>query len=129
LLEDAIPWMQQGFRVGAHWKGNKMIFESADGTFGSIAMMSIGWSQLEVDFLVLHEVIESFGSFIVETLQPGMEPSLFERGQDHLVCLDDGRHLMIRDWFTEDVIAVATTQCKNTIVAHTGWHNKLSSQV
>jgi len=52
-----------------------MVFESANGTFCSIAMMDMGWDQLEIHMLSNHEILEGTRCFIIQVLKLGAESS------------------------------------------------------
>jgi hypothetical protein len=47
---------------------NEMIFEGADGAFGSIATMNIWWGKLEVNVLGGEEIFQCLGSLVVKSL-------------------------------------------------------------
>ena len=49
--------------------GNEMVFERSDGSFGGVAAVDVWRSELEVDVLCLHELLECGGCFVVEFLE------------------------------------------------------------
>jgi len=61
--------------VGAAQASNEMVFEHTNGPFHSIAMMDVGWDQLEIHMFSDHELLEGMGCFIIQVLKLGVEPS------------------------------------------------------
>jgi len=75
LREEAIPQVNWKLFVGTAKAGNEMVFESENGTFCSIAMMDMGWDQLEIHMLSNHEILEGTRCFIIQVLKLGAESS------------------------------------------------------
>ena len=55
-----------------------MVFEGADGTFGGVAAVNVGWDQLVFDVFCFHEVFDQRGAFIVEEVHPWFASALDE---------------------------------------------------
>lgn len=65
---EAVPEVEGERGVGAAESGDEMVFERADGTFGSVGSMEAGWHDLEVDCFLVHELLECIGALIVQAL-------------------------------------------------------------
>ncbi len=64
--------MDRKIRIQAAKACNKMIFESADGSFSSIASMNPRWYKLEVDVISMHELFELGRAFVIKLLETGL---------------------------------------------------------
>jgi len=51
--------------VSAAKASNEVVFECADGSFGSIAMVDMGRNQLVINIFSCKEVLEGLGCFVV----------------------------------------------------------------
>lgn len=54
--------------VGAAETGNEMVFEDADGAFGTVASVGVRWDELKVNVVVGEKLFEDGGCFVVESL-------------------------------------------------------------
>ena len=55
--------------VNTAQSGDEVIFERADGTFGSVATVKARRYELIIDFLFLEERLECCRAFVVEAMQ------------------------------------------------------------
>ena len=68
LREEAIPQVNWKLFISAAKASNEMVFESANGTFCSIAMVDVGWDQLEINMFSSREILEGTGCFVIQSL-------------------------------------------------------------
>jgi hypothetical protein len=108
---------------------NEMILESLDCTFGPVATMKAGRSQLVVDVFVGHEVFEELRGFIVKAMQFGTEATALEEAKNCFVGDLDGGLLAIWNWLSMDGIAVLVLKDEDILVATGGGHNKATGLV
>ena len=66
-----------------------MVLEGADSAFGGIAAVHTWWNKLEVDFLLVHKVLQELGAFVVEALELGLESSLCQVCMQNLVGIEN----------------------------------------
>jgi len=71
LGEEMVPEVNGEQFVGAAESTNEVIFEGANGAFGSIAPMDMWWDQLKIDVLGCHIILEGMGCFAVQLLEFG----------------------------------------------------------
>jgi hypothetical protein len=72
LGEETVPFGEGKSGIGGAEDGNKVVFESPDGAFGSICTMFLGRrNSLELDVVFLKGVFESLGTFVVENVKGG----------------------------------------------------------
>lgn len=57
--------MERKGRISAAENGDEMAFEGLNGTFGGVAAVDMGWSQLEIDIMVGEELAKVGGCFVV----------------------------------------------------------------
>ena len=69
MRHKTIPQVEREVFVDAAETGNEVILEGAGGVFGSIAAVDSWWGELKVNFFFAEELFQSFGAFIVETLE------------------------------------------------------------
>ena len=48
-----------------------MIFKCADGFFGGVAAMDVGWDELAILVFGVHELLQYIGAFVVEVVDFG----------------------------------------------------------
>jgi len=60
-----IPKVKRKVLVSATEASDEMVFKSADGTFGGIAVMHMWWDQLEIHILSHQKIFEGLRCFIV----------------------------------------------------------------
>ena len=70
-MEEGGPMLSGKVGIGGCQGCNKMVFERSDGTFGSIATVDAWGCKLEVNIVLLQELLEGVGTFIVESLELG----------------------------------------------------------
>ena len=75
--------------VGGAEASNEVVLEGADGTFGCISSVAVRWHQLEIDFLIVHEVFKDTGAFVVESFEVLVQAGFDEDGVCCGVCLED----------------------------------------
>ena len=68
-----VPEVEREVFVGAAEPGNKMVFECANGSFGGVSSVDMWWHELEGDLLIMEELFENFGGFVIEALQEWSE--------------------------------------------------------
>ena len=73
MREDAVPKIEWEIAVCAAEAGDKVVFERADGAFGCVSSMDMGRGELEVHLGAVHELLQGFGGFIVESLEAWSE--------------------------------------------------------
>ena len=66
MREEAVPFGQGKLRVNGAKNGDKMILESADGTFGGVGAVFFWWNALKLDIVFLERVFEILGAFVVK---------------------------------------------------------------
>ena len=93
-----IPWMQRELRIHAAPSCYEMVFACADGSFRSIGLVFVGGSELEVNLLFVHAVLEELASFIVKALQFRFASTVYEAFDDLLVAIEEGGRFAIPDW-------------------------------
>ena len=71
--------------VGARDAGNEVVFEGSNGSFGSVASMNARWDKLQVNVLLVNELLEGFGSFVVDPSEFGSQACGNENSQGLLV--------------------------------------------
>ena len=82
--------------VDAAQAGNEVIFERADGTFGSIAPMDAGRYQLEVYTFLDEESFECSGALVVQSMKLGTES---RSNKSHVQRLKRGENAHARSAF------------------------------
>ena len=87
-----------------------MIFESADGPLGSIASMYVGGRKLEVNFSLMHLVLEDARCFIIKALQFWLKPPGGEEIVDLAIGLQDGCGRAVLEWRRDDCVAIIITK-------------------
>lgn len=78
--------MQRETSIGGSQSGNEMVSEGADGTFSCIALVAVVWHKLEVCVLVLHAFFKNIGTFVVESLETGLQACLDKDSMCFGVC-------------------------------------------
>ena len=68
MREDTVPEIEREIAVRAAEAGDEVVFERADGAFGCIMPMDMGRGELEIDLGTVHELLQGFGGFVVESL-------------------------------------------------------------
>ena len=91
--------MQGEVFVDAAQAGNEVIFERADGTFGSVASMHAGGYQLEVDTFVDEKGFEGSRAFVVQSMKLGAEPRRNEARVQRLESGENARAGAAFHWF------------------------------
>ena len=69
MRHKTIPQVEREVFVDAAKASNEVILEGADGAFGGIAAVDAWWGELKVNYFFAEELFQSFGAFIVETLE------------------------------------------------------------
>jgi hypothetical protein len=67
---------------------HKVLLESPDGAFGSVASMAMRWHQLVSDIMEGEEILQSGGCHIVECLELWLETLNCELLMDGIICFD-----------------------------------------
>ena len=86
--------------------GDEVILERADGAFGSIATMDVGWSKLEVNIFLNKEVLEGVGAFIVKTMETRAQSGSTQLSMNLLEGGNNRMTFAIFDWFCQNGVAV-----------------------
>jgi hypothetical protein len=60
--------MNREVAVDTAHPGDEMILKGTDRALRGITSVYMGWNQLIIDVLLVHEVLEDLGAFIVEAL-------------------------------------------------------------
>ena len=68
--------MERKSFIGTAEATNEVVFEGVDGTFGGIAVVDVRGDKLKINLLLMHELLENVGLFIVEALEVGAETRL-----------------------------------------------------
>jgi hypothetical protein len=55
--------------VGTAQCRNEVILEGANRAFGGVASVDAGWDELIIYAFAGHELLESFGAFVIESLE------------------------------------------------------------
>ena len=72
--------------------------------------MQVGRGELEGDSLFLHEGIDSYGAFIVQSLKNGLQSEVGELGVEGRVGSDEFMFAAGLQWFWDYVISVIIVQ-------------------
>ena len=102
--------MQRKIWVAAVNTCDQMVLERLDGPFGSVGAMQVGWGELKGESFFLHEGLESFGAFIVKSLENGSQASFGELGVEGGVGSDDFMFAAGLQWFWDYGIVVIIVQ-------------------
>jgi hypothetical protein len=92
--------------VNAAEASNEVVFECADGAFGSVSAMYAGWGELKVNVFFLSELFQGLSTFIVKALEAGAEFRRVQFGMEVLISGKDGSTCAVLDGFGEDTVAV-----------------------
>jgi hypothetical protein len=65
-----------------------VLFESPDGAFGGVALVTVGWNQLISDIIDGEEILQSGQCFVVESLELWFETFDGELLMDAVICFD-----------------------------------------
>ena len=57
MREEAVPEMDGEIGCGGAKARDKMVFEGADGAFGGVAAVGVGWNKLVFHVLLFHPVL------------------------------------------------------------------------
>ena len=91
--------MQRKIWVASANTCDQMVLERLDGPFGSVGAMQVGRGELEGESLFLHEVLESCGAFIVQSLENGLQALVGELGVEGCVGLYEFMFSAGLQWF------------------------------
>ena len=75
LGQKLVPQVEGEILVDAAESCDEVVFESANGPFGRVPSVHVGWGQLVVNIFVFHELFQDSGCFIVKALEEGSEAS------------------------------------------------------
>ena len=100
--------------------GDEVRLEGADGTFGGVATLSVGWGELVGDVFVHELGREGCRGLIVETAELETETTGGEVVANFGEGLGDGRSVAGFDGFGEDGVAVMDVDDEEVVVAPTG---------
>jgi hypothetical protein len=106
LRKKLIPQMQGKVLVDAAKTSDEMILEGADATFGCISVIHSRRYELEIDFLLMHKLLEDLGTFVVEALETRFQSGLSEMFVEGLVGAKDARSGSIFEWLGENRITI-----------------------
>jgi hypothetical protein len=76
---ETVPQVERRIRVSAAESSNKVVFEGADGSFGSVATVEMRGCKLKVNVSRGHESLEGCRGFVVEPLELRSKASLGEK--------------------------------------------------
>ena len=65
--------------------GDQVIFVSLDRSFGGVDVMEVRGDKMKVDSLLIHELLQAGGTFLVQHLEKRAEAAVTEMGVDDLV--------------------------------------------
>ena len=68
--------------------GDQMILVSLDRSFGGVGAMEVWGDKLEIDALLMHELLQAGGAFIIHNLEERAETAVTEVGVEDLVVTD-----------------------------------------
>ena len=71
-----------------------MVLERADGSFGGVAAMEVGRSELKIDLFRVHELLEGSGGFVVESLELWTEAARGKYRVGSFVCCESRPDLL-----------------------------------
>jgi hypothetical protein len=93
-----------------------MGFECADGAFGFVATMHIGWDKLKCAFVgVRNGKFVGCAGFVVEDLLFDLDVSGFETRHDFVVCWDAVMVGLGLEWLYQDCISPSVV-CQHDIL-------------
>jgi hypothetical protein len=69
LWKETIPFRKRKLRVNSAEDGNKVVFEGANGSFGSVGMVFFGRDTLEGDLVTAKSIFEVLGAFFVKNVK------------------------------------------------------------
>ena len=124
-----VPEMEGKVWVAGAKAGNKMVFEGADSTFGCVAAMHVGRSELIVDALLLKKLLEDGGALVIESGQARLKAGSLEAAEYVGVRCEDGGSRSIFHGHGVDGIAIVVVEDKNIFVAVAGRQLELASLV
>jgi hypothetical protein len=84
---------------------------------------------LKLDLLLLEELFEGIGAFVVESGQFGLKAGCFEAGEDYFVGFQNCGCLSVWNGFDMDGVAVVVIQEEDVVVASAGGDDELSCLV
>ena len=96
-----------------------MVLERLDGPFVSVGTMQVGQGELEGDSFFSHEGLESYGAFIVQSLENGLQAAVGELGVEGGVRSDEFRFAAGLQWFWDYGIAAIIVQDHDVFAAPT----------
>ena len=69
LFQESVPKWEREIWVQTAQTGHEVILEGTYGSLRSIATMCMRWGELEADVVVVEELLEWFGTFVVKALE------------------------------------------------------------
>ena len=115
--------------VGCAQTSNEVVFECADGLFGSIAAMDVWRDQLIVHLFRRQKFLESLGCFVIQALEFWTEASGTKPGMRYLVGLEDRFRASVGEWDSEDTVAVIIVNDEDVIVTSNGRSDKFAGKI
>ena len=84
-MEEVAPKVKMKYWVTSDDASYQVILVSLDRSFGSIGAMEVQGEKLKVDALLIHELLQAGGTFLVQHLEKRAEAAVTEMGVDDLV--------------------------------------------
>jgi len=78
-----VPKLEREVFIGCTQTTDEMVFERLYSSFGSVDSMVVGFNELDVSILFLHEILDGGGCLIVGDIECGFVP-LVGKGIEHL---------------------------------------------
>jgi hypothetical protein len=91
--------------------------ERADGSFGFVATVHVGWYELVCTFMGFDSQLVSFTGFVVQHLLGHMDVVGFEASHDFVVCGDAMMVGLGLEWLDEDCIGPGMVCQHDVLVA------------
>ena len=98
-----------------------MVLCSADGSFGSVVAMFMGWRELVLDRLLVEPMFKFLGTFVIELVELRFAPTFGKCGVYVCNCLCDVVGCPGFDRLHENAIAVKVVCYYEIVVAMAGW--------
>jgi hypothetical protein len=98
--------MQWEIFINAAKASDEMVLKSSDAAFGCIATVRAGRDELEINVLIVHELLEDLGAFVIEMLETGLQSCLRKMGVEKLVGVMNARGCAVLERLREDMIII-----------------------
>ena len=117
LVDQATPQVHGKSRIETGEAGHKVVFPDADGAFGRILTMIVGWDELELYVLGAHKLLERGAALVVQFLELGFETAVGQIGVEFGVGPQELLFGAVFDGFGEDCGGIVVVDDHDVLVA------------